>query len=67
MYAGWVNGSVAGLYQMNLALPVGSLTAATKVPLSGAPAGTNGGNPYYITVTVGGVTSPDNAVYVYLK
>jgi uncharacterized protein (TIGR03437 family) len=67
MYAGWVNGSVAGLYQMNLALPLGSLTAATKVPLSGAPAGTNGGNPYYIRVTVGGVTSPDNAVYVYLK
>ena len=66
-YAGWVAGSVTGLYQVNVALPSGSLTGATKVPTSGAPAGASGSNPYYITVAVGSASSPSSAVYVYLK
>jgi len=66
-YAGWVSGSIAGLYQMNITLPTGSISGATKVPTSAAPAGTNGGSPYYIVATVGGVSSPASTVYVYLK
>lgn len=64
LYAGWVSGSVAGLYQVNIGLPTGTLgSSPTKVPTGAAPAGTLGGNPYYITVG----SSPTSSVYVYIK
>ena len=66
-YAGWVTGSVTGLYQMNVMLPASSLNGAVKVPATVAPAGSNSSNPYYVNVTVGGAASPSNSAYVYLK
>ena len=66
-YAGWVAGAVGGLYQMNISLPANTLSGAVKVPTGAAPAGGNGGNPYYINATVGSASTPNNAVYVYVK
>jgi hypothetical protein len=59
-YAGWSSGSVAGLYQVNVFLPVASTLAGLS------PAATTAAQQYPIVVTVGGVSSQTGA-YVFIK
>ena len=55
-YAGWVAGSVAGLNQINVLLPVSPIAGMAPITLSGFN--------YATTVTIGGKTSPAATVYI---